>query len=58
MALIPPIFLDAVVAVGFAGDDGKRTYQATGFIYGHFQKQVDETKKVYLTYLVTNRHVF
>jgi S1-C subfamily serine protease len=58
MALIPPTFLDAVVAVGFGGDDGKRIYQATGFIYGHFQQQVDENKKSYRTYLVTNRHVF
>jgi S1-C subfamily serine protease len=58
MALIPPFFLDAVVAVGFAGGDGKPIYQATGFIYGHFQKQIDENTKSYFTYLVTNRHVF
>jgi Trypsin-like peptidase domain len=57
MALIPPFFLDAVVAVGFGADD-KPTYQATGFIYGHFTKQTDENQKGYHTYLVTNRHVF
>src|SRR5207248_5351510 len=58
MALIPPFFLDAVVAVGFAGDDGKPIYRATGFIYAHFQKQISENEKSYHVYLVTNRHVF
>ena len=58
MALIPPFFLDCVVAIGFLGDGDKRTYQATGFLYGHFLKQVDENQKTYKVFLVTNRHVF
>ena len=57
MALIPPFFLDAVVAVGFAGDDGKPTYRATGFIYGHFDELQSEKEKTYGIFLVTNRHV-
>ena len=32
MALIPPFFLDSVVALGFQGDDGTIRYQATGFL--------------------------
>src|SRR5436309_996658 len=56
MALIPPIFLDAVVAVGFAGQDGKAHYQATGLIYA--QKQIDKNGKGYRVFIVTNRHVF
>lgn len=57
MALIPPFFLDAVVAVGFEGNDGKPVYQATGFIYAHFLRQVAE-EKTYNLFLATNRHVF
>ena len=58
MALIPPFFLDCVVAVGFASDVGNISYQATGFLYGHFVKKIDENNKSYNVYLVTNRHVF
>lgn len=56
MALIPPSFLDAVVAVGFAGQDGKAHYQATGLIYA--QKQIDKNGKGYRVFIATNRHVF
>lgn len=58
MALIPPFFLDCVVAVGFRADDETVHYQATGFLYGHFNQQIDENTKNYSVYLVTNRHVF
>jgi hypothetical protein len=58
MALIPPFFLDCVVAIGFVADKDKPTYQATGFLYGHFVKQVNDQQKTYRVYLVTNRHVF
>ena len=34
MALIPPFFTDAVVALGFADDAGKVRYVASGFFYG------------------------
>lgn len=58
MALIPPFFLDCVVAIGFKGSNDKVTYQATGFLYGHFVKEEADKRKTYRPYLVTNRHVF
>lgn len=57
MALIPPFFLDSVVALGFKGDDGVVRYQATGFLYGRFNYQMDENTANYTIFLVTNRHV-
>jgi S1-C subfamily serine protease len=53
MALIPPAFLDSVVAIGFGDDPAARGYVATGFLYG---RRADETG--YNVFLVTNRHVF
>lgn len=59
MALIPPFFLDCVVAIGFRGADGGVSYAATGFLYGHVDTQNGKTKEpTYYGYLVTNRHVF
>lgn len=58
MALIPPFFLDCVVAIGSAAEDGRARYHATGFLYGHFVEQIDEKTKRYQAYLITNRHVF
>lgn len=58
MALIPPFYLDCVVAIGFPGADDKRNYVATGFLYGHFLEQLADKQKMYRIYLVTNRHVF
>lgn len=57
MSLIPPFFLDAVVAVGWPDKDGKPSYVATGFLFG----DLAETKganSIYRVFLVTNRHVF
>src|SRR6266480_3751496 len=58
MVLIPQHFLDCVVGIGFLGKNDQVAYRATGFLYGHFQKQVDEKTKNYKIFLVTNRHVF
>jgi hypothetical protein len=49
LTLIPPFFLDAVVAI----DD----WVASGFLYARYQN-TNEKGKSYRTYLVTNRHVF
>jgi S1-C subfamily serine protease len=57
MALIPPFFLDCVVAVGIDAGEGKRQWIASGFLYGHFLSKVDEKTNRYEVYLVTNRHV-
>ena len=60
MALLPPWSLDAVVAIGVDVDDNpsKRSWIGTGFLYGfRYQSNDDESKDVFLTYLVTNAHV-
>jgi hypothetical protein len=60
-ALIPPFFLDCVVAIGVlvTGAQGvpKTKWTASGFLYGDFVKKVDEKSSEYGVYLVTNRHV-
>ena len=59
MALIPPGFLNTVVALGVpSNNDGTMQYTATGFLYGYPSGAIDENGgKRYWVYLVTNRHV-
>ncbi len=57
MALIPPFFLDCVVAVGFPGPDGLPRYTATGFLYGQFIERHDDGGTSYRIFFVTNKHV-
>src|SRR5713101_8229156 len=58
MALIPPFFLDSVVALGTP--KAKATnWIASGFLYGHpVDVSVPEEQRQYRPFLVTNRHVF
>jgi len=59
MALIPPFFLDCVVAIGFTQPNGAVQYQATGFLLGRNMGTKDERgDNLYRIFLVTNRHVF
>lgn len=59
MALIPPVFLNSVVALGEQLEDGSIKYNATGFLYGFPSGTSDENGgKQYYLFLVTNRHVF
>lgn len=59
MALIPPFFLNTVVALGEKSPDGSIKSTATGFLYGHPSGDTDESgAKRYYIFLVTNRHVF
>ena len=59
MALIPPAFLNSVVALGGPTQDGNVRYTATGFLYGYPSGRVNEEgAKLYRIFLVTNRHVF
>ena len=59
MALIPPSFLNTVVALGRSSPDGTVQYIATGFLYGYPSGRTDENgERLYWLYLVTNRHVF
>jgi hypothetical protein len=60
MALLPPSFLDGVVAIGFPGGDptGQPTdWVGTGFVFFEVLAEDDETLNGN-TYLVTNRHLF
>ena len=59
MALIPPSFLNTVVALGRSSPDGTVQYTATGFLYGYPAGETDENgARRYWLYLVPNRHVF
>lgn len=56
MALLPPHYLDTVVALGTPKTEGSIQYTATGFFYGHHVGESDGNKE-YRIFLVTNRHV-
>ena len=58
MALIPPIFLDCVVAVGFPDENGRKKWSASGFLYGKLVEEGSGEEKTYEIFLITNRHVF
>lgn len=55
MALIPPFFLDCVVAIGIETPNGEN-WIGTGFIVGRHNPSLGEPKQ-YNTFLVTNKHV-
>lgn len=55
MALIPPFFLDCVVAIGVETPNGPN-WLGTGFIVGRHNPDLGEPKQ-YNTFLVTNKHV-
>lgn len=58
MALIPPFFIDCVVAIGKRNPDGKVSWIASGFFYGFLVKKVDDVNdREWTVYLVTNKHV-
>jgi hypothetical protein len=62
MALIPPFFIDSVVAIGaenIVNTKTEKKWIGTGFLFGKFLSvQADDpTKKSYACYLVTNKHV-
>jgi len=57
MALIPPFYIDTVVALGTYDDKGEPRWTASGFLYGDFSHTADDNHKYYRVYLVTNRHV-
>ncbi len=60
MALIPPDFLDCVVAIGVDNPSDQTNpikWIGTGFLVGRFLKTNDENKNDYHIFLVTNKHV-
>jgi S1-C subfamily serine protease len=61
VALIPPFFLDCVVAIGLiaSASDAPKQWVASGFLYAEVVKQASSVEKnEYVVFLVTNRHVF
>ena len=58
MALIPPFFLDCVVAIGFPETAGSKKWNASGFLYGKLVEDESAEEKTYELFLVTNRHAF
>ncbi len=54
LALLPPIFLDCVVALGVAGGGGNAKWVASGFLYG---ERMSPGLNQYAVFLVTARHV-
>lgn len=57
MALIPPFFIDCVVAIGSRNPNGEKRWFGTGFLVGRHHKEVPADKKNYHLFLVTNKHV-
>ncbi|MDE2779235.1 MAG: serine protease [Chloroflexota bacterium] len=58
MALLPPNYMDAVVALGTEKEKGEFLGTATGFLYGApTGAQNEEGNPFYRIFLVTNRHV-
>src|SRR5690606_32877967 len=57
MALLPPFFLDAVVAIGVGDDPTKRSWIGTGFLYGKLTPKSNANSKSYYVFLITNKHV-
>ncbi len=61
MALIPPYFMDCVVAIGQKEGETDSTpkWIASGFLYGRLmEKGQDPKDNTYHVFLVSNRHVF
>lgn len=58
MALLPPFFLDSVVALGVGDDTKSRRWIGTGFIYGNLiANGAAAQDKRYNLWLMTNKHV-
>lgn len=58
VALLPPQYLDTVLALGVHSEEGSTQFSATGFLCGYPSGGTDESGAIlYWVYLVTNRHV-
>lgn len=58
MALIPPFYLDAIVAIGKASENNEVRFGATGFFYGYpTEADFSGESKSHIVFLVTNQHV-
>jgi len=59
MSLLPPFFLNTVVALGVGEDQTKRQWIGTGFLFGKIinPSEPDDAKRQYSIWLITNKHV-
>ncbi len=57
MAFIPPAFLNTVVPIGVSDVSGGIKWIGTGFLYGLFDKKIDDSNSSYTLFVVTNKHV-
>jgi len=59
MPLLPPNYLDCVVAIGAGADPQKRKWIGTGFLYGLYANEDDKQgNRLYTVFLISNKHVF
>lgn len=56
MALIPPFYIDCVVAIGTIVQ-GQQHWIGTGFLFGDLIEKTEDDINRYTVYLVTNKHV-
>jgi len=56
MAVIPPRYIDCVVAIG-TNDNGGKRWIGTGFLYGDLIEITEDKNNRYAIFLVTNKHV-
>jgi hypothetical protein len=57
-AMLPPSFINSVVAIGHKEPNGAWATEASGFFYGYLiQDDPDEAKRRYHVFLITNWHV-
>jgi S1-C subfamily serine protease len=56
MALIPPMYIDCVVAIGTI-INGEQRWIGTGFLFGDLAEITPDNLNKYEVYLVTNKHV-
>ena len=56
MALIPPYYVDTVVAIG-TQVNGQTSWVGTGFLFGDLVEKTPDDSNRYNVYLVTNKHV-
>lgn len=58
MALLPPFCLNTVAAIGIGDDPDKRSWVATGFLFGKIiDPKAAADKKQWRLWLITNKHV-
>jgi S1-C subfamily serine protease len=57
MTLIPPFFVNCVVAIGNPAESDKTSWMASGFLYG-LKYGSENGVDMFHTYLITNKHVF